>query len=169
VADSPDRKTARPLPTLCGVEPIEQALVNLTGAVSSISGRFASFRARERVTMITFAEDVIEERDFTVERGGADAAGLKQIRAYVGGLQLHGGTAIFTAMQRLPAGRRRRAARPGRLQGDRWLPVGSGCSATCTRTRTWPAGSVGGLVGLGLDFTGVVGDLWPLVVAGLYG
>ena len=37
-------------------------------------------------------------------------AGLKQIRAYVGGLQLHGGTAIFTAMQRLPAGRRRRAA-----------------------------------------------------------
>jgi hypothetical protein len=80
--------------------------------------------------MITFAEDVIEERDFTVERGGADAAGLKQIRAYVGGLQLHGGTAIFTAMQRLPAGRRRRAARPGRLQGDPWLPVGSGCSAT---------------------------------------
>lgn len=85
--------------------------------------------------MITFAEDVIEERDFTVERGGADAAGLKQIRAYVGGLQLHDGTAIFTAMQRLPAGRRRRAARPGRLQGDPWLPVGSGCSATPSWTR----------------------------------
>lgn len=30
-------------------------------------------------------------------------------------------------------------------------------------------GSAGGLVGLGLYFTGVVGDLWPLVVAGLYG
>lgn len=79
---------------------LKQALVNLTGADTSISGRFASFRARERVTVITFAEDVIEERDFTVERGGADAAGLRQIRAYVGGLRLYGGTAIFTAMQR---------------------------------------------------------------------
>jgi hypothetical protein len=31
------------------------------------------------------------------------------------------------------------------------------------------AGCAAGLVGLGLYFTGVVGDLWPLVVAGLYG
>ena len=31
------------------------------------------------------------------------------------------------------------------------------------------AGSVGGLAGLALHFTGVVGELWPLVVAGLYG
>jgi hypothetical protein len=31
------------------------------------------------------------------------------------------------------------------------------------------AGSAGGLAGLGLYFTGVVGELWPLVVAGLYG
>jgi hypothetical protein len=30
-------------------------------------------------------------------------------------------------------------------------------------------GSAGGLVGLGLYFTGVVGGVWPLVVAGLYG
>jgi hypothetical protein len=31
------------------------------------------------------------------------------------------------------------------------------------------AGCAGGLLGLGLYFTGVVGDLWPFVVAGLYG
>jgi hypothetical protein len=31
------------------------------------------------------------------------------------------------------------------------------------------AGSVAGLAGLGLHFTGLVGDLWPLVVGGLYG
>jgi hypothetical protein len=31
------------------------------------------------------------------------------------------------------------------------------------------AGSAGGLAGLTLYFTGVVGELWPLVVAGLYG
>ncbi len=30
------------------------------------------------------------------------------------------------------------------------------------------AGCAGGLVGLGLYFAGVVGDLWPLVVSGLY-
>jgi hypothetical protein len=31
------------------------------------------------------------------------------------------------------------------------------------------AGSAGGLAGLALYFTGVVGELWPLVVGGLYG
>ena len=31
------------------------------------------------------------------------------------------------------------------------------------------AGCAAGLAGLGLYFTGVVGDLWPLVVGGLYG
>jgi Ca-activated chloride channel family protein len=81
------------------IEALKQALINLTGADTSISGRFASFRSRERVTMITFAERVIDERDFAVEGAGAEAAGLQQIRAYVGGLGLYGGTAIFSAMQ----------------------------------------------------------------------
>jgi Ca-activated chloride channel family protein len=79
---------------------LKQALVNLTGADTSISGRFASFRARERVTMITFAERVIDERDFAVEGAGPAAPGLAAIRDYVAGLQLHGGTAIFSAMRR---------------------------------------------------------------------
>jgi Ca-activated chloride channel family protein len=82
------------------IEALKQALINLTGADTSISGRFASFRARERVTMITFAEDVIDERDFTVEGAGPNAPGLAAIRDYVDGLQLHGGTAIFSAMRR---------------------------------------------------------------------
>jgi Ca-activated chloride channel homolog len=79
---------------------LKQALVNLTGADTSISGRFAGFRARERLTMITFAEQVIEERDFTVEGTGPDAPGLRRVRDYVAGLGLHGGTAIFSAMRR---------------------------------------------------------------------
>jgi Ca-activated chloride channel homolog len=82
------------------IEALKQALINLTGADTSISGRFASFRARERVTMITFAEDVIDERDFTVEGTGPNAPGRQRIRDYVDGLQLHGGTAIFSAMRR---------------------------------------------------------------------
>jgi Ca-activated chloride channel family protein len=82
------------------IEALKQALVNLTGADTSISGRFASFRARERVTMVTFAERVIDERDFTVEGAGPDAPGLAAIRDYVAGLRRHGGTAIFLAMRR---------------------------------------------------------------------
>jgi Ca-activated chloride channel homolog len=82
------------------IEALKQALVNLTGADTSISGRFASFRARERVTMITFAERVIDERDFTVEGAGPAAPGLAAIRDYVAGLRLYGGTAIFSAMRR---------------------------------------------------------------------
>jgi Ca-activated chloride channel homolog len=85
------------------IEALKQALVNLTGADTSISGRFASFRARERVTMVTFAERVIDERDFTVEGAGPDAPGLAAIRDYVAGLRLHGGTAIFSAMRRVYA------------------------------------------------------------------
>jgi Ca-activated chloride channel family protein len=79
---------------------LKQALINLTGADTSISGRFAGFRARERVTMITFAEQVIDERDFTVDGTGPDAPGLRQVRDYVASLGLHGGTAIFSAMRR---------------------------------------------------------------------
>ena len=42
----------------------------------------------------------IDERDFTVEGAGPSAPGLAAIRDYAGGLRLHGGTAIFSAMRR---------------------------------------------------------------------
>jgi Ca-activated chloride channel homolog len=79
---------------------LQQTLVDLTGADTSLSGRFASFRARERITMITFAGQVIDERDFTVEGAGPGAPGRAAIRRYVAGLRLHDGTAIFSAMRR---------------------------------------------------------------------
>jgi Ca-activated chloride channel homolog len=79
---------------------LEQALVGLTGADASLSGRFAGFRARERITMITFAGQVVDERDFTVTGAGPDDPGRAAIRAYVAGLDLHDGTAVFSAMLR---------------------------------------------------------------------
>ncbi|HZA84116.1 MAG TPA: VWA domain-containing protein [Actinomycetes bacterium] len=82
------------------IQALKQALVNLTGADTSISGRLAGFRARERVTMITFAGRVVDERDFTVDGAGPAAPGLAAIRDYVAGLRLHDGTAIFSAMRR---------------------------------------------------------------------
>jgi Ca-activated chloride channel homolog len=79
---------------------LQQTMVNLTGADTSLTGRFASFRARERITMITFAEQVIDERDFTVEGAGPNAPGRAAIRRYVAGLELYDGTAVFSAMRR---------------------------------------------------------------------
>jgi Ca-activated chloride channel family protein len=75
---------------------LKQALVNLTGTDTSVSGRFARFRQRERITIITFSDKVLDERDFTVER----PANLQAVRDYVNGLETEGQTAIFSALQR---------------------------------------------------------------------
>jgi Ca-activated chloride channel homolog len=82
------------------IEALRQTLVDLAGADTSLTGRFAGFRARERITIITFAGQVIDERDFTVGGAGPDAPGRAAIREYVAGLELHDGTAIFSAMRR---------------------------------------------------------------------
>ena len=82
------------------IESLKQTLANLTGADTSLTGRFTSFRARERVTIITFAGQVVDERDFTVDGAGPGAPGRAAIRNYVAGLQLHDGTAVYSAMRR---------------------------------------------------------------------
>jgi Ca-activated chloride channel family protein len=79
---------------------LKQALQNLTGADTSVTGQFARFRERERITMITFSDQVLDERDFAVEPGDGGAASLAAIRAYVDGLQTGGATAIFSATMR---------------------------------------------------------------------
>jgi Ca-activated chloride channel family protein len=78
------------------LDSLKQALVNLTGADTSVTGRFARFRERERITMITFSDQVTDERDFTVER----PASLAPVRDYVNSLDTGGKTAIFSALQR---------------------------------------------------------------------
>jgi Ca-activated chloride channel homolog len=79
---------------------LKRTLAGLTGSDTSLTGRFAGFRARERITLITFAERVVDERDFTIAGAGKGAPGRAAIRSYVDGLELHGGTAIFSAMRR---------------------------------------------------------------------
>lgn len=75
---------------------LKQALVKLTGTDTSVSGRFAGFRVRERITIITFSTQVLDERDFTVDR----PASLEPVRDYVNGLETDASTAIFSALQR---------------------------------------------------------------------
>jgi Ca-activated chloride channel family protein len=79
---------------------LQQTLQNLTGADTSVTGQFARFRERERITMITFSDQVLDERDFTVEPGDGGAASLAAIRAYVDGLHTGGATAIFSSTMR---------------------------------------------------------------------
>jgi Ca-activated chloride channel family protein len=75
---------------------LKEAMTNLTGDDVSMTGQFAKFRNREKVTIITFSSTVMDTRDFTIDKDGTV---LKEIKSYVNDLQLGGGTAIFTALQ----------------------------------------------------------------------
>src|SRR5262249_46477276 len=79
---------------------LQSAFANLAGVDQSVSGRFARFRQRERVTIIPFASDVTDQRDFTVAATTPPATGLTAVRDYVAGLQPNGTTAIYSALER---------------------------------------------------------------------
>jgi Ca-activated chloride channel family protein len=75
---------------------LKQAMNNLTGDDASITGQFARFRNREEITIIAFNNAIIETREFTIDK---DGAALQEIKQYVTGMQVGGGTAIFSALQ----------------------------------------------------------------------
>jgi Ca-activated chloride channel family protein len=73
------------------------AMDNLTGADQSLTGRFAMFRNREKVTILTFDTSVNGAADFEVDTNQPDS--LNAIREHVHGFEADGGTAIFSALQ----------------------------------------------------------------------
>ena len=75
---------------------LKEAMTNLTGDDISITGRFAQFRNREKITIITFSHVVMDTREFTIDKDGVV---LKEVKNYVTDLSLGGGTAIYTALQ----------------------------------------------------------------------
>jgi Ca-activated chloride channel family protein len=77
---------------------LQQALTGLTGVDDSLSGRFARFRAREQVTIITFNDRVTATRQFTVSDPGPSSPDLKAISDYSAGLRAGGNTAIYSAL-----------------------------------------------------------------------
>ncbi|MBN1584286.1 MAG: VWA domain-containing protein [Anaerolineae bacterium] len=81
-----------------GIRDLKTALDNLTGADTSLTGQFARFRNRERVTMLPFSNSVQEVRNFEI--GIDDQSTLLEVRSYVNGLDANGGTAIFDALRR---------------------------------------------------------------------
>ncbi len=79
---------------------LKAAMDNLTGADTTLSGRFARFQARERVSVISFSSDVNGERDFTLGPRAQAGPTLSSLRTYVDSLDADGGTAIFSALKR---------------------------------------------------------------------
>ena len=77
---------------------LKRALIDLTGADTSITGQFARFRQREEVTIILFSTRVYQTRDFTVNDTSASSPDLAAIRSYVNTFQAGGNTAIYDAV-----------------------------------------------------------------------
>jgi len=78
------------------IEALKLAMNNLTGDDASITGQFARFRNREKITIITFNDTVLGERDFNIDK--VDVVS-QEIKNYVNALQTIGGTAIFSALK----------------------------------------------------------------------
>ncbi|HVP22131.1 MAG TPA: substrate-binding domain-containing protein [Anaerolineaceae bacterium] len=74
-----------------------KAMDNLAGADTSLTGQFARFRNREKVTILSFNSAVVGTSEFEVD--ASNQATLQQISDYVHSLQAGGSTAIFSALQ----------------------------------------------------------------------
>ncbi|WP_241251342.1 substrate-binding domain-containing protein [Candidatus Protofrankia californiensis] len=77
---------------------LTSALAGLAGTDTSLSGRFARFRGREKITLLLFNSSVRGPREFTVTDTQASSPDLAAIRSYVDGLRAEGGTAIYSAL-----------------------------------------------------------------------
>ncbi|PSL57304.1 Ca-activated chloride channel family protein [Saccharothrix carnea] len=78
---------------------LRSALVGLTGADDTLTGRFRRFRSREEVTMLPFNTEPGTPRTFTLPEGDPSAQ-LAEIKAYAEGLVEGGGTAIYDSLSR---------------------------------------------------------------------
>jgi Ca-activated chloride channel family protein len=78
---------------------LQRALLNLAGQDRSITGQFARFRGRERVTFIPFNSRPIEIENFEVRNTDIAGPEMTAIRDYVSDLHADGGTAIFSSLQ----------------------------------------------------------------------
>lgn len=70
----------------------------LTGSDNSLTGRFARFDNREKISIITFASEVKDQRDFEMHRKD-DQTTYRAIGTYADGLTADGGTAIYSALE----------------------------------------------------------------------
>jgi Ca-activated chloride channel homolog len=72
----------------------------LTGTDTSLTGKFARFRAHEDVTIVTFASDIQDVQVFTIDDTAPTGSDMTAIRDYIDGLITHDGTAIYSGIER---------------------------------------------------------------------
>ncbi|MFI5609463.1 substrate-binding domain-containing protein [Amycolatopsis sp. NPDC051903] len=81
------------------IEALRSALAGLTGADTSLVGRYRQFRSREEVTMLPFNTAPGEPTTFTVPEQNPQAE-LAKLKDYAEGLKAGGGTAIYDSLER---------------------------------------------------------------------
>ncbi len=76
---------------------LKEAMNNLAGADASLTGQFSRFRNRERITIITFNDQVQDTRDFEIDLSQSES--LQSVSSFVNSLQANGKTGIYSALQ----------------------------------------------------------------------
>jgi Ca-activated chloride channel homolog len=98
------------------LDQLKTAMKALTGTDQSLTGRFARFRAHEQVTIITFSDQVEDDKEFTIDDTDPNGPDMTAIRSYIDGLYTYSGTAIYTGLEQAYADvERAQAADPNRL------------------------------------------------------
>jgi Ca-activated chloride channel homolog len=81
------------------IEQVKHALGILTGAEgNSVTGRFLRFQRRERVVLLPFSSAPGEPARFSFEDAKSEPASYQAVRDYASAIQVHGGTAIYSAL-----------------------------------------------------------------------
>jgi len=78
-----------------GLRDLKTAVNNLTGLDNSLTGRFSRFRAREKITVLTFNQAIQSSGDFTIDDTATAGPDMQRIRQFVDDLEAGGNTAIY--------------------------------------------------------------------------
>lgn len=99
------------------IQGLKTALLGLSGADATISGRFARFRNRERIFLLPFSDSFGTTERFDMgDLATTNQATLKRLSERVNALRADGGTAIFSATQQAYAdAAQRRRGDPARF------------------------------------------------------
>jgi Ca-activated chloride channel family protein len=81
------------------LDQLKTAMKALTGTDASLTGKFARFRAHEQVTILTFATQVEDVREFTIDDTAPDGPDMTAIRTYIDGLHTYDRTGIYSALE----------------------------------------------------------------------
>lgn len=81
-----------------GIANLKEAMTNLTGLDDSLTGQFARFRGRERISIMSFNHTTSSVGEFTIDNTQKNGDAMQAIRRLVDRLEATGGTAIYSAL-----------------------------------------------------------------------